>query len=131
MEVYMQFIPVKSATGKGLLFAIALTFAGCASGDLSTREKSTLGGAALGAGAGALIGEATDHSPGKGALIGGAIGGLGGALVGDSMQSQDSRVTQQQYELDQQRYELERQRRELEDQRRHDDYYRRDPYYEY
>lgn len=127
----MRIITVQSAAAKGLLFALALTFIGCASGGLSTRERSTLGGAALGAGAGALIGEATDNSPGKGALIGGAIGGLGGALVGDSMQSQDSRLSQQQYELNQQQYELERQRRELEDQRRHDDYYHRDPYYEY
>ena len=111
---------------------------GCAGGGLTPREKGTLGGAALGAGAGAIIGEITDSSPGKGALIGGALGGLGGALTGNAMQSQDETTLAQQRELERQRYELERQRREMEDMRR-DRYYNdeayqrdryRDPYYD-
>lgn len=116
---------------RALICTLLLTVAGCASGGLTTRERSTLGGAALGAGAGALIGEVTDNSPGKGALIGGAIGGLGGALVGDSSQSQEDAIIAQQRDLDRQRYEAERQRRELEALQRDryygDDY--RDPYY--
>jgi len=111
---------------------------GCANGGLTTREKGTLGGAALGAGAGALIGEATDNSPGKGALIGGALGALGGALTGNAMQSQDEASIAHQQELERQRYELERQRQDLEDLQR-DRYYEssdyrrdryRDPYYD-
>jgi uncharacterized protein YcfJ len=125
----MHLTSVKSGTGKGLLLAIVLVLAGCASGPLTTREKGTLGGAALGAGAGAIIGEATDHSPGKGALIGGALGGLGGALVGGGMQSQDTELAEQQRDLERQQYELDRQRRELEDLQRRDDYYGRDDYY--
>jgi hypothetical protein len=125
----MQPTSVKSLKGKSLVVAIALTLAGCAGGSLTTREKGTLGGAALGAGAGALIGEATDHSPGKGALIGGALGGLGGALVGGGMQSQDTELAEQQRDLERQRYELDRQRRDLDALRRDDDYYRRDDYY--
>ena len=127
----MRSISAKSATGKGLLLAVALSLAGCAGAPLSTREKSTLGGAALGAGAGAIIGEATDSNPGTGALIGGALGGLGGAMVGGGMQSQESQMAEQRYELERQQYELERQRRDLEDLRRRDDHYSRDNYYDY
>jgi uncharacterized protein YcfJ len=120
---------------RALICTLLLTTAGCASGGLTTREKSTLGGAALGAGAGALIGQATDHSPGKGAAIGGAIGALGGALVGDQSQAQEDTTIAQQREIDRQRYEAERQRQEVEDLRRdryYDDYNGgtyRDPYY--
>jgi hypothetical protein len=119
-------------TARALLCTLLLTVAGCASGGLTTRERSTLGGAALGAGAGAIIGEVTDSSPGKGALIGGAIGGLGGALMGDQSQAQEDAVIAQQREIERQRYETERQRRELEALQRDryygDDYRYRDPY---
>lgn len=128
----MRLSTLEAVKRTGIACITALTVASCAGGGLTTREKTTLGGAALGAGAGALIGEATDHSPGKGALIGGAIGGLGGALAGSASQSQDQTLYEQQRELDRQRYEAERQRRELEDLRR-DRYYDReayrDPYY--
>jgi len=83
--------------------------------------------------AGALIGEAAGGHPGRGALIGGALGGLGGALTGSALQSQDTEVARQQRELEQHQYELERQRRELEELRRRDledSYYRGDPYYD-
>ena len=58
------------------LFCVPL-IAGCASGSLSKRETGALGGGALGAGAGALIGHATGHTAG-GAAIGGALGALTG-----------------------------------------------------
>jgi len=125
---------ITTSSARALIGIFLLTTVGCASGGLSTRERSTLGGAALGAGAGAIVGQVTDHSPGKGALIGGAIGGLGGALVGD--QAQEDTSIAQQRELERQRYETERQRQELEDLRRHDSYYNdyrgtyRDPYYD-
>ncbi|HWH79019.1 MAG TPA: hypothetical protein VNT76_16665 [Candidatus Binatus sp.] len=56
------------------------TVAGCAGGNLSTREK--------GAGIGALGGAAVGH-PGAGAAIGGALGLGAGALVGDQLQGQE------------------------------------------
>jgi uncharacterized protein YcfJ len=134
----MQTIKSRTKYAQALLYTFLLTMAGCASGGLTTREKGTLGGAALGAGAGALIGEATGGGPGKGALIGGALGGLGGALTGNAMQSQDETSIVQQRDLDRQRYEIERQRRDLEDLRRdryYDNDYRRerysDPYYDF
>jgi len=64
----------------GLLLASA-----CAGGPATTREKATLGGAALGAGTGAIIGSATGKA-GTGALIGAGIGALTGAVLGDTIQ---------------------------------------------
>ncbi|MFQ5829819.1 MAG: YMGG-like glycine zipper-containing protein [Candidatus Methylomirabilia bacterium] len=63
-----------------------LVLAGCASGPMTTREKATVGGAALGAGTGALIGAAAGGKPGTGALIGAGIGALSGVLLGDQLQ---------------------------------------------
>lgn len=61
-----------------VLLAATLMVAGCAGGELTTREKGagigTLGGAA----AGGLIGTAVGH-PAAGALIGGGLG-LGAVL---------------------------------------------------
>jgi hypothetical protein len=68
----------------GLSLTGTMLVVACAGGPLTTREKGTLGGAALGAGTGAIIGGATG-SPGTGALIGGALGGLGGAAVGGEL----------------------------------------------
>ncbi|MFQ5898678.1 MAG: YMGG-like glycine zipper-containing protein [Candidatus Methylomirabilia bacterium] len=69
----------------GTVMAV-LILIGCASGPMTTREKTALGGAALGAGTGAIIGAASGGKAGTGALIGGAIGALGGALLGDQTQ---------------------------------------------
>ena len=91
---------------------------GCASGGLSKREKGALGGGALGAGAGAIIGHQSGHA-GAGAAIGGALGVLGGAVVGDQMEAQDQRGTTHDEELARQRAELEALKRQ---QNRDDDY---------
>jgi len=100
------------------VLSLAVLLGGCAA-PLSEREKGALGGGALGAGAGALIGSAVGHhNTGKGALIGGALGALGGAAVGDQMQGQRQRQDAQAYETEQQQREIERQRRELENLRR-------------
>ena len=64
------------------------TLAGCAGGNLSTREKGAGIGALGGAAAGGLIGAAVGH-PGAGAAIGGALGLGAGALVGDQLQGQE------------------------------------------
>jgi osmotically inducible lipoprotein OsmB len=70
-----------------LLILGFLVLAGCAS-DLTAREKGTLGGAALGAGAGALIGSTTGHTA-TGALVGAGVGALAGVVVGDAIQSRE------------------------------------------
>jgi uncharacterized protein YcfJ len=94
---------------------------GCAA-PMTQRERATLTGGALGAGAGALIGSAVDH-PGRGALIGGGIGALGGALLGDQMEGQYQRQDYHARELEAQQREIERQRRELDDLQRSRSYY--------
>jgi osmotically inducible lipoprotein OsmB len=68
--------------------ALTLTVGACAY-PLTTRERTTLGGAALGAGTGALIGHAAKGKPAEGALIGGAAGALGGALIGNEIDRRD------------------------------------------
>ena len=84
---------------------------GCASGGLGKREVGALGGGALGAGAGALIGRQSGHTAG-GAAIGGALGALTGAVVGDQLQAQDNRSETQDQELLRQRREIEELRRQ-------------------
>jgi uncharacterized protein YcfJ len=101
------------------LFCVPL-IAGCASGGLSKRETGALGGGALGAGAGALIGRATGHTAG-GAAIGGALGALTGAVVGDQIQAGDNRSEAQDEELRRQRREIEELKRQ---QNRDSDYER-------
>ena len=113
------------------LISLATLLGGCAA-PLTTREKGVLTGGALGAGAGAIIGNQMGHQ-GKGALIGGALGALGGGLVGDQLQGQSQRQTAQEYEIELNRRELERQRREIEDMRRDrygSSYRDRDPSYD-
>jgi phage tail tape-measure protein len=76
--------------GSRVFLASALTFAGCAGGPLTTREKGAGIGALGGAAAGGLIGSAVGH-PGAGAAIGGGVGLGAGALIGDQMQGREYR----------------------------------------
>jgi len=105
------------------ILSLTVLLGGCAA-PMTQRERSTLTGGALGAGAGALIGNAVGR-PGRGAAIGGGIGALGGALIGDQMEGQSQRQDAHARELEEQQREIARQRRELEDlqRRRSDSYY--------
>jgi osmotically inducible lipoprotein OsmB len=104
---------MKKFSGRVLLaIAAPLIFAACTGAPLSTREESTLGGGALGAGAGAIVGSAVG-SPGAGAAIGGGLGLLGGYAVGNELQNNEtannynqSAVAQQQRQIEQQRQEI-------------------------
>ncbi len=98
------------------LVSLAALLGGCAA-PLTAREKGALTGGALGAGAGAIIGNQVGHQ-GKGALIGGALGALGGGLVGDQMEGQDQRQRAHDEEIEENRRELDRQRRDLDNLRR-------------
>ena len=73
-----------------LALASGLLLAGCSGEPLSTREKGTLGGAAVGAAGGALVGAAVG-APAAGAAIGGAAGGVTGYAIGNHMQNQEDR----------------------------------------
>lgn len=61
-----------------LILVPLLALAACS--DPQDRDQRALAGAAIGTGAGALIGSVTG-SAGRGALIGGALGTLAGALT--------------------------------------------------
>jgi len=84
------------------LLAIAgmLLATGCAGRELTTTEKTSMGGALLGAGTGALIGSATGKA-GTGALLGAGVGALGGALMGQAVEAE---AAKQRRLAEQQRY---------------------------
>lgn len=65
------------------LFVIGLLAVGLAACNPNDRTDRTIGGAAIGAGAGALVGGLATGRAG-GALAGAAIGGVGGAIVGNA-----------------------------------------------
>lgn len=69
-----------------LTLVATLSLAGCYGMPLSTREKGTLIGGAVGAGGGALVGSAVG-SPAAGAVIGGLGGAGAGYLIGNQMQN--------------------------------------------
>jgi osmotically inducible lipoprotein OsmB len=70
--------------------AAMITIAGCYGQPMSTREKGTLAGGAIGAGGGALVGVAVGH-PLAGAAIGGVVGAGTGMAIGNSMQNSENR----------------------------------------
>ena len=78
---------------KGTLAAIlgaVMLLAGCAGAPLTTREKGTLLGGAVGAGGGAIVGSAIG-APGAGAAIGGVLGAGTGYVIGNHMQNEQYR----------------------------------------
>lgn len=77
----------------GALAALTIVFAGCEAGTIRKREAGALGGGALGAGLGAIVGNQVGNT-GAGVAIGGAFGALSGALIGNEMDNQDVRATQ-------------------------------------
>jgi osmotically inducible lipoprotein OsmB len=77
--------------GVAIFAALMLTGAiGCEGAPLTTREKGTLAGGAIGAGGGALVGSAVG-APGAGAAIGGVAGAGTGYLIGNQMQNNQIR----------------------------------------
>ena len=72
---------------------LAIILAGCEAGSIRKREAGALGGGALGAGLGAIVGNQVGNT-GAGIAIGGAFGALSGALIGNEMDNQDVRANQ-------------------------------------
>jgi len=77
-----------------IAIAGALTLSACSGQPLTTREKGTLGGGAVGAGGGALVGLAVGH-PLAGAAVGGVVGAGTGMAIGNSLQNSESRHNSQ------------------------------------
>lgn len=99
---------------------VALLSSGCSGQPLTTREKGLLGGGALGAGTGAIIGAAVGH-PGAGAAIGGGLGALAGGVIGNEFQNHEivehhlqSQVASEGRQIEHQRREIERLKQEQE-----------------
>lgn len=102
--------------------AVAATLlAGCAGGNLTSREKGAGIGALGGASVGGLIGAAVKH-PAMGAAIGGALGLGAGALIGDQLQGRDNQAYEQDRQVNQNNQELLQQRRDLEQLRQRREY---------
>jgi len=100
-----------------LFLSAVVVLAGCAGGELTTREKGAGIGALGGAAAGGIIGAAVGH-PGAGAAIGGALGLGAGALIGDQLQGQENKQKEQQKAIDQQRSEIARNQALIEELRK-------------
>src|SRR5260370_25397228 len=81
-------VKLTTLTKAAPVMAFVLILAGCSGQPLSTREKGTLAGGALGAGTGAIVGSAVG-SPGTGAAIGGALGAGTRLVVGNALQHQE------------------------------------------
>ena len=70
------------------MVAVAVMLGGCENIGTAAQSKSVQGGllgSALGAGAGAIIGNQTGRA-GEGAAIGAGLGALGGALMGNALE---------------------------------------------
>jgi outer membrane lipoprotein SlyB len=97
----------------GLLAAISLTIVAVrpvrAEGmfGLSTTATNALGGGAIGAGAGAIIGHQTHHTA-AGAAIGGGFGLVSGGLIGHQLQQGEERSAAQQRQINRQQREINR-----------------------
>ena len=101
-----------------MAFLLSLIIAGCAGGEISTREKGAGIGALGGAAVGGIIGAAVG-SPGAGAAIGGALGLGTGALIGDQLQGQENRQKEQQKAIDQQAAEIDKNRALIDELKKH------------
>lgn len=101
---------------------------------LSGREKGVLGGAAIGSGLGAIVGNQSGRA-GEGTAIGGAAGALIGGVLGNESDKVSDRRDIQDERLRRQEEEIYRQQRDIDELRRRrgdyprDSYDRRDPYY--
>ena len=76
--------------------ACALVLTGCEAMGTAAQSKTVQGaalGSAVGAGAGAIVGNQTGHA-GAGTAIGAGIGALGGGLIGHGMEEQQVQQTQ-------------------------------------
>lgn len=99
-----------------LVGALFLALLGCEGQGLHKREAGALGGGALGAGLGAIIGNQVGHT-GAGIAIGSAIGALSGAVVGNEVDNQDAAIEEGDRQLEEQDRQLAENRRLIDELR--------------
>jgi outer membrane lipoprotein SlyB len=100
-------------SGAAALLLLGMVVGSSRAQSLTTTEEGVIGGAALGAGTGAIVGAGVHHA-GKGALIGAGLGAVTGGVVGHELQNQqntqrrlEGEVSAQQRQIDHQRAEIE------------------------
>lgn len=109
-----------------MVVSVALAMSACAK-DVNRATYGGLGGAALGAGLGAIVGSQSGHA-GEGVAIGAALGGISGTAIGNAQDRQDLQDEELRELQIRQEEEILRQRREIEAlkrQQRYDDSYRK------
>lgn len=99
-----------------MFFLVLALMPGCQSRDLTLREKGALGGAAIGAGAGAIVGNQTGNA-GAGTAIGAGLGAVTGALIGNEMDRTEMQVSERSQQIAAQQREIEANRRLIEELR--------------
>ena len=109
--VLMKAIYLSIAT---TIAAIGLIAGTCNAQGLTTTEEGVLGGAAVGAGTGAIVGAGVHHA-GKGALIGAGIGAVTGGVVGHAVGTQQATNRRLQGEISAQQRQIDHQRAEIEE----------------
>ena len=98
----------------GAAFVLLAMIAGSSRAQsLTTTEEGVIGGAALGAGTGAIVGAGVHHA-GKGALIGAGLGAVTGGVVGHELQNQQTVQRRLQSEISAQQHQIDHQRAEIE-----------------
>ena len=78
------------------LCACAMLALGCETMQSKTAQGALVG-SAIGAGAGAILGNQEGHHAGSGAAIGAGLGALSGGLIGHAMESNEQKASTQQY----------------------------------
>ena len=97
-----------------MIAAIGLLGGTCNAQGLTTTEEGVIGGAAVGAGTGAIVGAGVHHA-GKGALIGAGIGAVTGGVVGHAVGTQQETNRRLQGEISAQQRQIDHQRAEIEE----------------
>ena len=100
-------------SGAAALVLLAMIAASSRAQSLSMTEEGVIGGAALGAGTGAIVGAGVHHA-GKGALIGAGLGAVTGGLVEHELQNQQNAQRRLQSEVSAQQRQIDRQQAEIE-----------------
>src|SRR3954466_15516239 len=79
---------------RSLAACVLPTLFACGCASMTPTEQGVAGGGLIGAGTGALIGNAVGHT-GAGALIGAGVGAVSGGLIGNSVEKSEQRTQQQ------------------------------------
>ena len=85
----MQTATTPQAARRGFFLLVPLVLA-CGCSSMSHADRGALGGGALGAGTGAVVGHALGNT-GAGAVLGGAVGAISGAVIGDSIDESEKK----------------------------------------